>query len=233
MKKVSILMPTRNRYELAKKSIDSMFDNCLSTENFEVLLAVDHDDVDSNAKLSEYIKDKPNVKMFFYERQYYRGLNVYINDLALKAEGTSLMLWNDDSTIESKNWDHEILSNHNTFCVLSPKVSNMEDFWRHVGVLYPILPKEWIEVTGEWARVPACDSVIDIISKRLGVLVPLETVSIFHDRFDNTGNNRDETWVEVRTEKDNPSYVQQFQIGYPEVLEEHYNKLRSYLDNKK
>jgi glycosyltransferase involved in cell wall biosynthesis len=226
-------MPTRNRYELATKSINSMFENCKSTDNFEVLLAVDNDDTDTTEKLAEYIKDKPNVKMYFYERQYYRGLNVYVNDLANKAEGTSLMLWNDDTVVESKDWDYEILKNHDKFCVLSPLVSNMENYWRTQGVLYPILPKKWIEITGEWARVPACDSAIDVLSKRLGILVNLETVRIYHDRYDNTGNNHDDTWKEVRAEKDNPQYVQQFHIGYPEVLEEHYTKLKNYLDSQK
>jgi glycosyltransferase involved in cell wall biosynthesis len=232
MKKISILMPTRNRFELAKKSIDSLFENCQSIKNFEVLLAVDYDDTETTKKLADYINNKKNIKMFFYERQFYRGLNVYINDLAQRAKGTSLMLWNDDSIIESKNWDYEILKNHETFCVLNPLVSNMEDFWKNKGVLYPIIPKKWIEITGEWSRVPACDSVIDLLAKRLGLLVKLETVSIFHDRYENTGNNHDVTYKEVTADKVNPNYVKEFHIGYPEVIEEHYNKLKYYLDSK-
>lgn len=222
-------MPTRGRYEMAKKSIDSLFDNCKDPNNFEVLLAVDNDDIETTEKLEAYASDKSNVRLVYFERQYYRGLHNYINRLASEATGTSLMLWNDDSTIDSKNWDEEILNNHNTFCVLSPKVQNMEHFWRHIGVLFPIIPKEWIDITEEWAQVPACDSVIDIISKRFGIQVLLDTVVITHDRYDDTGNNHDQTWIEVRSEKDNHNYRHIFHEGKPEVIEQHYNKLKEYL----
>lgn len=222
-------MPTRDRYEMATKSIDSLFNNCKNVNNFEILLAVDNDDTTTTDKLSKYIQDKSNVKIFFFERQYYRGLHNYINKLAIESTGTSLMLWNDDSTIDSKDWDYEIIKNHESFCVLSPKVQNMEDYWRNQGVLFPIIPKKWIEITGEWAQVPACDSVIDVISKRLGLLIPLESVVITHDRYDNTGNNLDNTWREVRSEKDNPNYNHIFHVGKPDVLELHYQKLKEYI----
>lgn len=232
MKKVSVLMPTRNRYEMATKSIGSLFQNCKDINSFEVLLAVDNDDIETTRKLEEYILDKPNVRMIYFERQYYRGLHNYINHLALESQGTSLMLWNDDSTIESKDWEYEIIKNHDSFCVLSPKVQNMENFWRHQGVLFPVIPKEWIEITGEWAQVPACDSVIDVISKRLGILVQLESVVITHDRYENTGNNYDQTYVEVTADKTNSNYVDMFHVGKPEILELHYNKIKDYLHNK-
>lgn len=225
-------MPTRNRYDMATKSIDSLFQNCRDVNSFEVLLAVDNDDTETTQKLEAYISDKPNVKMFYFERQYYRGLHNYINHLALESKGTSLMLWNDDSTIESKDWEYEIIKNHENFCVLSPKVQNMEDYWKHQGVLFPIIPKEWIDVTGEWSQVPACDSVIDVLGKGLGIIVPLETVVIMHDRYDNTGNNHDQTWTEVRSDKDNPQYNHIFHVGKPDVLVSHHNKLKDYLQNR-
>lgn len=232
MNKVSVLLPTRGRYDIAVRSMNSLIDNSNSKEAFEILLAVDNDDKDTTDLLANYISDKPYVKMFFFERQYYRGLHNYYNALALKSEGSSLMLWNDDAVMESKNWDSEIINNHKEFCVLSPKVSNMESFWRNVGVLFPVLPKKWIEITGEWAQVPACDSVIDILSKRLNIQVHLETVVITHDRFELTGNNHDNTYVEVRSDKDNHSFHHIFHIGKPEVIEDHYQKLVNYIQNK-
>lgn len=222
-------MPTRNRYELAVNSIESLFLNCKDPNNFEVLLAVDNDDKDTTNKLSEYISDKPNVRIFFFERQYYRGLHNYINRLALESKGTSLMLWNDDSTIDSKDWEYEIIKNHDKFCVLSPKVQNMENYWRHQGVLFPIIPKKWIDITGEWAQVPACDSVMDVLSKRLNIQVLLDTVLITHDRYENTGRNRDSVYLEVTAEKVNPEYHHIFNVGKPHILESHYEKLKEYL----
>jgi hypothetical protein len=233
MCKISVLMPTRSRFKLAKKSIDSLFDKSHSFENFEILIAIDKDDSESNNLLIDYLKDKPNVSFHLFDRHGYKGLNIYYNYLALKAVGSSLMLWNDDSIIESFNWDLEIINNHTSFCVLSPFVSNMDNFWRHQGVLYPIIPKKWIDITGEWSRVPACDSVIDLIAKRLNILKKLETVHIYHDRFDLSGYNFDQTYLDAKNERSHPDNYIKFNIGYPEVIEEHYLKLKAYIDSSK
>ena len=227
-------MPTRGRFELAVSSIESLFQNCKNKEDFEVLLAVDNDDTETTDKLSEYFKDRPNVRIIFFERQYYRGLHNYINGLVKEAEGTSLMLWNDDSTIDSKDWEYEIIQNHDKFCVLSPKVQNMEHYWRNQGVLFPILPKKWIEITKIWSPTPGLDSWIDVISKALGILVPLESVVISHHRYELSGNNQDQTYQEGRADLQNPEYQPGYEVwSHGQLLQEHQQKLLEYITANK
>ena len=230
MKKVSILLPTRKRFDMAVNSINSLFDNCFSEENFEVLIALDNDDVNTSNNLINYFKSKSNIKFFYFERQYYRGLHNYYNKLCLESTGTSLLLWNDDALMRSKNWDSEILNNHGDFIVLNPKVDTMEDYWKTIGVLFPIIPKKWIELTGEMSCVPSCDSWIDVISKKLDILKPIESVVISHDRADVTGNNFDETFKDGFNDRNNPMYFSLFHIGFPHLLEEHFHKLQNYLN---
>jgi hypothetical protein len=229
---VSILIPTRKRFDIFEKSINSLFENCNSVENFEVLVAIDNDDIDSISKIENYILDKPNIKFFLYERQFYHGLHNYYNNLAINAVGDFLLLWNDDAIMKSKHWDIEILKYKGIFCVLSPKVDTMEDYWINIGVLFPIIPKKWIDITGEWSHVPACDSWIDVLSKRLHLLVNVENIVISHDRNDITGNNNDQTYLDGLSDKSNPIYNSLFNFGYPEILEEHYTKLYDFLENK-
>jgi GT2 family glycosyltransferase len=233
MNKVSVLMPTRNRFDLAINSIESLFKNCKDVDNFEVLLAVDNDDLETTNRLSTYFHDRPNVKMFFFERQYYRGLHNYINRLVNEASGTSLMLWNDDSTIDSKNWDYEIIKNHDKFCVLSPKVQNMEHYWKHQGVLFPIIPKKWVELTKIWSPTPGLDSWIDVLSKRLNILVNIESIVISHNRYELTGDNKDQTYIEGRADLQNPSLQQGFEVwNHSELLQQHQDLLSNYINQK-
>jgi glycosyltransferase involved in cell wall biosynthesis len=197
MNKISILLPTRNRFNLFKASIDSLYKTCQNNDNFEILVALDNDDSDIE-KINEYVNNKNNMKVFIVDRLFYKNLNLYYDILSKQSIGTSLMLWNDDAIMESDNWDYEILNNHNEFCVLSPKVSNMLTYWETQGVLFPIIPKKWFEITNRWSYIQACDSWIDIICKRLGLLKNLSSVIIKHDRHDLTGNNLDSTYAEGR-----------------------------------
>ena len=225
MEKVSILLPTRKRFNMFIKSVNTLFENCNNINNFEILIAMDTDDIETIEQIKEFISDKLNMKLFIFERQYYRGLHNYYNNLSNESTGTSLLLWNDDALMKSKDWDLEILKYHKTFCVLSPMVDTMEKYWRTQGVLFPIIPKKWFDLTGSWSAVPACDSWIDVTSKRLGLLVNVETIIISHDRNDVTGNNNDITYQEGRQEL---SYST-FHTPQPEIMELHYQILSTYL----
>ena len=44
MKKISILLATRERPELLEKSIDSLMTNVSDSENVEIMLGIDNDD---------------------------------------------------------------------------------------------------------------------------------------------------------------------------------------------
>lgn len=235
--KVSIIIPTRARYEMFVRCINSFFENCASVDNFEVLAGVDNDDIDTVAKIQNYILDKPNIKLFFYERQTYLKLHTYWNDLSKKASADSkyLLFWTDDGIITSKNWDLEILKYHADFLVLSPKVSNMETYWKTQGLLFPIVAKEWADVIGEITPSPGIDSWMDVLGKRLGALVNIESIVVYHDRYDLTGHNNDQLFHECRSiintpefhTTDNPSHS-----SGQVILEQHYQKLLPYLDAK-
>lgn len=234
MKKVSVLLPTRNRYDMFVRSVQSLANNCSSTDNIEILVAVDYDDEHTTKRIEDYRQDKPYIKVFYYERHRYRGLHLYMNDLAIKAVDGSLMLWNDDATMLSRNWDLEILKHHEKFCVINPKVENMEHYWRHLGVLFPIIPKKWIELVGTWSPTPGLDSWADVISKRLGILVSVESIVIFHDRHELTGNNNDQTYAESYEDKHTPSLHHGYEVwSHSHLLNEHCAILSNYLNEIK
>ena len=222
---ISVILPTRGRFKLFIASVESLILHCSDIKNFEVLVALDNDDSSSNLKINEYAHDKNNIKVFYYDRHYYSGLHNYYNDLALRASGELLLVWNDDAIMESFGWDAEILNNSESFCVLSPKVSNMEKYWATQGVLFPIIPKKWVDITGELSYVPACDSWIDILSKRLGLLKNIDSISIRHNRHDLTSDNLDQTYLDGRL------HVGKQINGWQTVINNHYELLDDYLNS--
>ena len=230
---ISVLMPTRGRFDIFLKSINSLYENSSDVNNFEILIAVDNDDVETIEKITEVLK--PNMFMYNYERHFYKGLHNYYNDLSTKSNGDSLLLWNDDALMNSKNWDLEIIESHkdDQFLVLNPKVDTMLDVWDKPGwVLFPIIPRKWLEITGFWSLVPACDSWVGSIAARLGIVKNMPNIIITHDRYELTNNNNDQTYRDSLGDILNPENHSIFHIGYPDVMEEHYQKLNNYKNNK-
>lgn len=227
MSKVSVILPTRGRFEMFKKSVKSLLDTSKDLNNFEILVGLDNDDLETIEKVKEFIKLSDNIRLYFYDRQHYVKLNYYYNDLSNKSNGSSLFLWNDDAIMKSNYWDEIILKEHSIFCVLNPKVSNMVNYWSDIGVLFPIIPKKWFDITGHWSYVQACDSWIDILSKRLGILHNVDSIIIEHDRFDLTGNNLDPTFTEGR-EGVGIDIIGDKELG--EIIDIEYQKLNDYLE---
>ena len=224
MEKISILLPTRKRFSIFVESINSLINNASDIKNFEILVALDSDDIETINAIKNIQTNIKNISIFIYERQSYHNLHFYYNNLANESLGTSLFLWNDDAVMMTKDWDLEILNNHKNFVVLSPKVINMENYWLNQGVLFPIIPKQWINLTKTWSPYRGCDSWIDYIGKKLNIINKLETVMIKHDRYDLTGNNLDDTYNEGRIGGEEI-------MIYHDILENHYKTIKNYLND--
>lgn len=193
--KVSILLPTRSRFDLFKKSVNSLYEMASKHSNFEILVALDSDDQETIEKVQDFKKNRDNIKTKIYERQGYGLLHNYQNDLFKDSEGTSIFLWNDDLKMETRDWDVKIIEHHKDFCILSPMVSNMFDYWKNQGMLFPVIPRKLIDLTGRLASFSA-DSWLNIVGMRLGIIKNIDNVSVYHDRVDLTNNNNDATWQE-------------------------------------
>jgi hypothetical protein len=200
--KLTIIYPTRKRYDLFIKSTESLIEKCSDINNLEILVTMDNDDTDTILKTEEYISDKPFIKLMISERHYYRNLNFYVNDAAKVANGDYLLLWNDDCIMETDNYDLVMDKYKDKFMVVNPLVVNHKDYCRQNNrMLFPIIPKEWVDITGRWSNSGACDSWIELISNELNISLYEDDIRIFHDRFNLTGNNLDEIYTESVDDK--------------------------------
>lgn len=193
---VSFLMPTRRRNDLVKKSIQSLIDHWSSNQyNFEVLLRYDNDDQESYNEICQYIQDnqlESQVKASIGERYHYKGLHHYINELCEQASGYWLWLWNDDVIMETQDWDVILNKYHGKFNLLNPN-SN------HGMIVFPIVPKRWVDITGHFSLSRHNDTWVEHIAYELEIIKNIK-IYVTHDRFDLTGNNNDEVFQDAKAQ---------------------------------
>ena len=190
--KLSILCPTRRRYERLTESLDTLFGKASGDNELELLLAFDDDDLETMDKCKEYIdKHFKNVETKYNvtERYSYVHLNKYINDLCAIATGDWLVFWSDDVLMETQDWDKQIEDHKDEFLLLSPIVSNRPDF---PGTMFPILPKKWYDELGHFSLNCHNDTWVEEIAKSLGIFkfIPMYVNHIRRQIMDSTAQER-------------------------------------------
>ena len=212
---VSFTLPTRKRVLQLSKALESIYNTCYNKDNFEILLAVDNDDLETIKFVQNFIINHPNVKIFLFERQHYKGMHVYQNTLIKHASGEFIWTINDDTEFESSNWDLILQEYSNQFKVINPLTPSLHHYVRNESipgycwVTFPIVPKKWIDITGRLSTNAASDSwVSEVIYHAQVPYINEDRIVIEHYRFDETGYNEDETYFQ-RTE-DIPVIVSDF-----------------------
>lgn len=154
--KCSVLMPTRERPDMAEESVLS-----LGKGDFEVLMYVDDDDKDL-LQYKDLEKKYKRVKLFVRPRLTYYRFHEMVNELAEHAKGDWLLLWNDDAFMEGEWLKHLDDYDHNKVNVMrwgtSPNNLN----------LFPAISRKMYELQGYFSKSPHCDSWAMDISQDLG-----------------------------------------------------------------
>ena len=91
---ISVLVPSRQRPDLLARSIESLGDG-----DIEALVRVDEDD----PRLEDYLA-LPDVEVVVGPHHGYAALQHYYNELAHRARGDWLFLWNDDCLMQGDDW---------------------------------------------------------------------------------------------------------------------------------
>ena len=162
---ISVLLPTRNRPQLLRRSIDSLLDCADEPDSVEILLAVDTD---------------ARVPLFRGQGQVwvaperYGGtrMHEYYNHLAKLASGTWLMIWNDDALMLTEHWD-SIVREHPGQCLW---MEHDGSGTQHCN-MFPVWPRAWTQLTGHVADgSPRVDTWIQEVAELLDrqVKVPIQ-----------------------------------------------------------
>lgn len=179
---------------MLKRSIESLLNLAENPQDIEIMLAFDNDDKASLDYCVKNIlpmfesKDVDATIVEFTPMGYVR-LHEYVNALANVSNGHWLMFWNDDAIMETKNWDSEIKKHTGKFLCL-----RMLTHRQHPYAIFPIVPKDWFYLLGHLSNHQLTDATISQISYIVGIMQNLD-VWVTHDRYDITGNNKDETFL--------------------------------------
>ena len=179
---ISVLVPSRQRPEPLARSIES-----LGEGDFETLVRVDDDD----PRLEDYLA-LPDVEVVVVPHHGYAALQHYYNELAHRARGDWLFLWNDDCLMQSDDWLDVVRSYDGKMAVLNPNTNH--DNWEIDMNVFPIFPRRMFELMGHVSLNLHNDSWIEFVARDAGIMVRVP-IMILHDRADLTGRNDDETYA--------------------------------------
>jgi len=213
---ISMLLPTRGRTEMLKRSIESLVNTAADPSRVEIILGIDEDEQDI---LSKYLQEE--VASFLKEHNVecranvftpmgYTNLHQYVNTLAASANGDWLFFWNDDGVMLTENWDNEIEKYNGQFKLLAPK----DNHDGHPYAIFPIVPRDWFMLMDHLSLNAQNDAWLSHIAYMLDIY-ERNDVEFLHDRADLTGNNDDETFQNRKYMEGNPEDPRDF--GHPDM----------------
>jgi hypothetical protein len=239
---ISVMLPTRGRPISLERSLRTLLERTTDIAGIEVLLAVDRDDQATIDHCLNVLKPwlesvKCSYKFLQFDRLGYSQLHQYLNELVKHARGDWLFFYNDDAVMETVGWDQTVLDNGNEFCLLRAETNH-----EHPYAIFPILPREWIEITGYFSQHQLNDAWVSQIGWMLDIVKTIPVV-ITHERFDLTGENKDSTYDQRQIFEGNPQDPRDFnhmsmrKIRYNDAvkianyLKQEYNRDMSWFDD--
>lgn len=174
----SALLPSRDRPDLLRRSIRSLFLMADRPVQIEVLVAADPDD-EYTQKVA--LEERASLHVA-PERWGYQELHRYFNMLAEHAEGDWLMLWNDDATMQTAGWDEEMKMKPIGVLALH---GNHDPF-----NAFPAVHRLLYQAMGHFSLSNHNDSWLHDVALGANCLIDTR-IQVHHDRYDLTGNNND------------------------------------------
>lgn len=230
--KIAILLPTRGRTEALDRSLIGLLEKAADLDSIQLLLGLDTDDSVGIAHFQDELQPKLDEMGIHYtamvfEPMGYGRLNEYINELAKNSSADWLFFWNDDAVMESQDWDLEIIKHTGEFKLLAVHTHN-----DHPYSIFPILPREWLDVIGHLSLHSMTDAWLSQIAYMIDIWERID-IDVLHDRADLTGNNQDSTYKNRELLEGNPNNPRDFHYpGNTALRIQECEKLDIYLKGK-
>lgn len=191
---IAVLLPTRGRTVALTRSVMSLINRVSDITKIHLLLGFDDDDTVGlehwEKELEPLLIDRNvNYTAVSFEPIGYIRLNEYVTELAKLTNSAWLMFWNDDAVMESQNWDKEIMLRQGQFKCLAVHTHR-----EHPYSIFPIVPREWLDLFGYMSPHQMSDAWISQVSYMVDIWERID-VWVEHDRYDLTGNNYDDTFL--------------------------------------
>lgn len=232
---VSILLPTRERFDLMIKSITSLYENAKDPSQIELLLKLDDDNYkEYTDRIDEIYQITTNIKIVISnQREGYDSLHHFINELAGVSEGEFLFIWNDDAIMITKEWDKYVEEHSGKLCVLQIDNNHFSHSkWReHGAFVFPFIHRKYYEILNHISLNPHNDTWVHFVATFCDIEINEFRICAHHDRADLTGNNEDKVYKDGFGRED--GYVSGHSRFYTQeeanLRSEDANKILAYL----
>lgn len=179
---ISVVWPSRQRVQMASAALASLKRTARVPALVEYGVAYDADDPDTG----KWAADNGLFAAEFPERLGWAGHNEYSAALFERAHGEWILSWGDDGIMLSAGWDMWIRRSPPGVCYLEGHPTGHN--------VFPAVHRSVLEAIGTVLPSPHQDTWLTEVAHMAGCLYRLPQVRIMEDRFDLTGNNRDEVW---------------------------------------
>ena len=181
---LTVLLPSRNRFDLCKNTVDSFVDTCRDKSNLQIILKFDVDDLSSVSRINEIRKDV-DIKILISDRlRGYFSLHHFCNDMMKVSTGDWIIMVNDDSLMTTNGWD-DVLQN-----VIPPQTG---EFWgtsdtallnfyhmdKHTTT-YPVVRRCVCEKLGYFTLHPHNDAFLNEVYGELNAIVCVPDIRMRH-----------------------------------------------------
>jgi glycosyltransferase involved in cell wall biosynthesis len=173
---VSIFLPTRNRVNLFKQSLDSILNTCNKDNlNFEIIVKVDLDDI----LTLEFIKSNPynldNIKYIISSRlNGYNSINSFQKDCGNLSQGKYFMFFNDDCELLTPNWNDILEKYLKDFKFYYPWNNGYKES-------FPIIPTILVDILGHYSPHAQADTYIKWLGQVLGINEYLDDIELWQN----------------------------------------------------
>jgi hypothetical protein len=164
---ITVIAPTRGRWDMLQSSVDSLFSKAANPDNIEVLIRRDEDD----PCLPCFHAHGKRVKVISGPRHGYRQLQKYYNELAEMATGDWIFLWSDDGVMETEGWDEKIHQHGGGFRILKPEMVNSPTPELN---LFPVVSRKLYDLLGHISLQTHGDSWLQAIGRVNGIEEPVD-----------------------------------------------------------
>ena len=176
---ITVMLPTRGRYEALDRALATLHDTARHPEQIEYLLRTD----DDMPQATGIIKFKhPKLVEYRGVRLGYGRMHDYYNGLASRAKGRLLLLWNDDTEMLTPNWDESAL------VLVDEKLPQVQfirrDINEHVDTTLPFIDRRIFECLGHLSLHCAVDEWLAQVGKQVvGMIRRRHDIIFIHHRF--------------------------------------------------
>ena len=216
---------------MLETSLTSLLSRAQHPERIELCIVYDDDDNESQDYFSGpdwqkfLFTYKCLSQVYSVPRWGYGALHQYLNFLAQRAQGQWMFFWGDDALMETPGWDQQVEFNKDFVGLLHIPASNAPMYCS----ILPLFHRKWVDLFGCVSPINHADSWITDVAKaaRARRVIP---VSVFHDRFEDSGRNNDITYKDKKHAMASGSNQDYHKPEFVKMRQEWAQTLASYRD---